>query len=91
MKNKTLLTPQDLRLYVVTFEFFNGRRSTCFRKSFYATNEKELKRHIDKYLLDYGVKSFPHSENVLYCYSDTDLSVNLLYWEEITGYEQLGL
>lgn len=91
MRSTDILVPQGLKLYLVTFELSDERLSSCFRKGFYAKDERELKRHIGEYLLDYGIKSFPFSEDALYHHPDTNLSVNLLFWEEITSYEQLGL
>ncbi len=91
MRSTDILVPEGLKLYLVTFEFSNERLNSCFRKGFYASDERDLKRHIDEYFDNYGIKNFPFSEDIIYHHPDTNLSVNLLFWEEITSYEQLGL
>jgi len=91
MRSTDILVPEGLKLYLVTFELLDGRRCSCFRKGFYASDEKDLKGHIDEYLDNYGIKKFPFSEDIIYNHPETNLSVNFLFYEEIKSYEQLGL
>ena len=88
---KNIPDPDSQKLYLVTFEFFINNRRKKFKKGFYATSEEHLKGDIHKYLEDYyGLINSPEVKGKFYYYGDKDLSVNLINWEEITSYEQIG-
>jgi len=90
MNGKNTRTPNGQKLYLVTFEFFSNEKRTRFKKGFYAKGEENLKENIDKYFTEYyGFKHVSDDDRTFSYYRDDDLSVHLIDWEEITGYEQL--
>ncbi len=88
MEASKIIGDRREKVYLVTIEFVTPRKTSYFRKGFYAASMKELEQQIDNYLLEYhGLKRVPGSENLIY--RDEDIYASVLFWQEITGEEDL--
>ncbi len=88
MREAKIIGESGEKIYLVTIEFVTPRKTSYFKKGFYASSIKELQEHIDSYLLEYyGLKRIPGSESLIY--RDDDMYASILFWEEITGVEEL--
>jgi hypothetical protein len=88
--DKSLLTSNGKKLYLVTFELISGQYGQMFYQAFYAKNKKSLENQIHKYLKNYYDKGNNTSiEESFYYYFNGEVAVKKHGWEEIKNFKQL--
>jgi len=90
MCDMNLITSNDEKLYLATFEFVSGEYGQIFEKAFCAKNEKRVEKDIHKYLFNYyGRGNTSEIDNNVYFYFNGEVAVKNHGCEEITNFEQL--
>ncbi|GAB62568.1 hypothetical protein KSU1_C0972 [Candidatus Jettenia caeni] len=90
MSEESVITLNDKKLYLATFEFICGEYGQVFEKAFYAKDEETLEKKIHKYLFNcYGKGNMSEINRNVYYYWNGEVAVKNHGWEEITGIEQL--
>ena len=71
----------DGRLYLATFEFLSGEYIQTFHKTFYAKDDRNLKKEMHDYLVDYyGVGNTSGIENGVYYYWHGEVAIKPIGW-----------
>ncbi|MBS1259567.1 MAG: hypothetical protein MAG551_02640 [Candidatus Scalindua arabica] len=87
---ETVITSNDQKLYLATFEFVSGEYEQIFEKAFYAEDDEELENKIHEYLINYyGEGSTPEIDGDVYYYWNGEVTVKELGRQVITNFKQL--
>jgi len=78
------------KLYFVNFEFICGEYEQIFGKVFYAKNEKDLRKKIHNYLVNYyGDKHSTEITNDAYYYWGGEVGSKCVGWHEVKNFKGL--
>jgi hypothetical protein len=99
MYETNVITLNDARIYLATFEFVCGEYEQMFEKAFYAEDEESLENKIHEYLINYYSEGniSEIDGNVYYYWPCTravqgwnsEVAAKYHGWHEITSFDQL--
>lgn len=87
---ESVITSNEKRLYLATFEFISGEYEQSFEKAFYAKNEGDLENITHEYLVNYyGTNIISEIDRNIYYYWNGEVAVKNQGWQEIKDFDQL--
>ena len=73
---ESVITPNDEKLYLATFEFVSGEYEQYFEKAFYAKDEEYIENKIHEYLTNYyGTGNTSEIDGDVYYYWNGEVAV----------------
>jgi hypothetical protein len=88
MCNKNILTLNDKKLYLATFEFVSGEYEQSFQRLIYAKDDRDADRKIENILRDYYGKA-SQIDGDIYYYWHGEIAVKYCSRQEIIDFQQI--
>ncbi|OHC00010.1 MAG: hypothetical protein A3G70_08480 [Planctomycetes bacterium RIFCSPLOWO2_12_FULL_39_13] len=90
MFKTNVISSNEEKLYLATFEFISGEYEQSFEKAFYAKNVEDLENKIHEYLINYyGEGNISEIDGNVYYYWNGEVAVMNQGWQEIKDFDQL--